>query len=309
MERFSSQVISDHQVISVFNRYSGFFSMFFFFVNHYIYAVKNKLSFKINSDNWLFKYKLGWEDYFENIDNGHGNNSKCIIGRFNIALSNYCILDYKNVLSDIYKYNQHTIDMINKKKHDLDLVDKEYCSIFIRRGDKLLTESNYIHAKEYLMYLIELKPLCKIIYLQTDDYNCYIELDDYIKKNKLDIKVITMCEKYCKGMTIFSDHKNSILNGNFGKDNNVEYLKTNIKHLSKFKPVDKMNNIEIYNHTLEMIIGIDIVLKSNIVVTDYSSNVARFIKLKHSNNENVYDVISKSNNLDYSKVICPGCGF
>jgi hypothetical protein len=70
-----------------------------------------------------------------------------------------------------------------------------------------------------------------------------------------------------------------------------------------------MNNEEIYNHTLEMLIGIDIVLKSNIVVTDYSSNVARFIKLKHSNSDNVYDVISKSNNIDYNKMICPSRGF
>ena len=54
-----------------------------------------------------------------------------------------------------------------------------------------------------------------------------------------------------------------------------------------------------------MLIGIDIVLNSNIVVTDYSSNVARFIKLKHCNSDKVYDLISKSNKIDYNKIICP----
>ena len=54
-------------IISIFDNKSGFFSMFFFFVNHYIYALKNNLNFEINNANWLFKYNLGWEDYFENM--------------------------------------------------------------------------------------------------------------------------------------------------------------------------------------------------------------------------------------------------
>lgn len=296
-------------VISVLNRYSGFYSMFFFFVNHYIYSVKNNKNFKINNDNWLFKSELGWEDYFENIDINNKISDKILLGRFNLTLSEYSIREYKEVLDNIYIYNKNTIKLIENRKIKLNLKDNNYDSIFIRRGDKLLSESDYIPAENYLIYLLELNPQCKNIYLQTDDYNCFIELNNYINKHSLDINLITTCEKNCKGMITFSQHKYNILNNNIKKKENVNYLKNNIESLSKYKPVDKMDSKEIYNHTLEMLIGIDIVLNSNIVVTDYSSNVARFIKLKHSNSDNVYDIISKSNNIDYNKMICPSRGF
>ena len=70
-------------------------------------------------------------------------------------------------------------------------------------------ESDYIHSKEYLKYLLEINPNCNLIFLQTDDYNCYLELDNYIKSNNLNIKVLTMCNQDCKGMIIFSFHKNN----------------------------------------------------------------------------------------------------
>ena len=294
---------------SVFDKSSGFFSMLFFFVNHYIYAIKNNFNFKIYSEKWLFKYKLGWEDYFENIDICDKPEGQVMIGNSNTTLSNYSIQEYKNVLDNFYKYNKNTIQLINQKKKELNLLEKEYSSIFIRRGDKLLWESDYIHSKEYLKYLLEINPNCNLIFLQTDDYNCYLELDNYIKSNNLNIKVLTMCNQDCKGMIIFSFHKNNILKHNFKRSNNIDYLKKNLNSLSKFKSVEKMNNNEIYNHTMEMIIGIDIVLSSNIVVTDYSSNVARFIKLKHKNSDSVYDFISKTNRLDFNKISCLSCGF
>tara|TARA_X000000368_G_C22987274_1_gene692727 strand:- start:65 stop:916 length:852 start_codon:yes stop_codon:yes gene_type:complete len=283
--------------------------MFFFFVNHYIYSIKNNKNFKIHNDNWLFKSELGWEDYFENIDITNKISDKIIFGNFNQTLSEYSIREYKEVLHNVYIYNKNTIKLIEDKKIKLNLKNNTYDSIFIRRGDKLIAESDYISAENYLIYLLELNPQCKNIYLQTDDYNCFTELNDYINKHSLDINLVTACEKNCKGMITLSLHKDSILNNNIIKKENVNYLTDNIKSLSKCKPVDKMDSKEIYNHTLEMLIGIDIVLKSNIVVTDYSSNVARFIKLKHSNSNNVYDIISKSNNIDYNKMICPSRGF
>ena len=296
-------------IISIFDNKSGFFSMFFFFVNHYIYALKNNLNFEINNTNWLFKYNLGWEDYFENININYKENNQIINGQFNQILFNYSIQEYKNVLDHIYKYNKNTIELINQKKIELNLLNKEYASIFIRRGDKLLKESDYIHSSVYLKYLLELNPTFNIIYLQTDDYNCYLELEEFIKNNNLNITLITLCNKNCKGMIIFDFHKNSLVGGNFEKGNNIDYLKNNMSNYSIFKPINQMNNEEIYNHTLDMIIGIDMVLNSSLVITDYSSNVARFIKIKHKNSDCVYDIQSKTNYIDYNKIICPSYSF
>jgi len=66
-----------------------------------------------------------------------------------------------------------------------------------------------------------------------------------------------------------------------------------------------MNKDEIYKHTLEMIIGIDIVVKSNICICDLQSNVARFIKLAHNNPQNVFDIINPNYQNDYNKIIIP----
>jgi hypothetical protein len=70
-----------------------------------------------------------------------------------------------------------------------------------------------------------------------------------------------------------------------------------------------MNPSEIYNHTITMIIGIDLLINSNICVLDYQSNVSRFVKLAHNNINNVYDIITKTNNIDINKKICPAYSF
>ena len=301
----------DYCIISVLNKYTGFFSMFFFFVNHYIHAKKNNCAFQVYSDKWLFKAFKGWEDYFENIDivKNVEIKTKKVLSPLNKTFIEYSIKEYKNVLPEIYKYNDRIKSLIEARKKNLKLKKYDYSSIFIRRGDKLLTEANYIHGEVYLKKLLELNPSCKKIYLQTDDYTCFNEINDYIKKEKLNIKLLTMCEENCKGIIAFSHHKNYLVNGNYGIDKNVEYLKNNKKSFIDSKPVDQMNSEEIYVHTMKMIIGIELVLQSNLVVTDYSSNVARFIKLMHVDSDCVYDVVTDTNELDYDKVICPSWGF
>ena len=43
------------------------YSQLFFLINHYIYCKNNEINFIIDTDDWLFKYKDGWIDYFEPI--------------------------------------------------------------------------------------------------------------------------------------------------------------------------------------------------------------------------------------------------
>ena len=86
---------------------------------------------------------------------------------------------------------------------------------------------------------------------------------------------------------------------------NKNYISNNINNLRNFTPIDKLNNHEIYEHTIEMIIGIDIVLNSNISICEYSSNVSRFIKLAHKNSNNVYDVLNPDKDIDWNLTRCP----
>jgi hypothetical protein len=293
-------------IISNWDNQSGFFSMFFFFVNQYIYAQKNNINLKINSEKWLFKSEKGWEDYFINIDINNnkdiGNTIEC---EWKQILQDFPLFEYKNILDKIWIYNQKTKDLIENKKKELNLENENYASIFIRRGDKLVAEANIINSHIYLDFLLELNPNYKIIYLQTDDYNCYLDLINYVNFKNLDIKILSTCKKeYEGGMVIFDFHKNNILNKKILKKNN-SYIENNIKSFQNTKPINLMKGNEMYNHIIEMIIGIDIVLNSKLVVADFSSGVANFIKLKHKTPENVWAIQNKSNYINYNNIICP----
>lgn len=292
-------------IISNWNNQSGFFSMFFFFVNQYIYASQNNLNLKINSENWLFKGEKGWEDYFINIDINNNKDTDIIECEWNKILQNFPLFEYKNILDKIWIYNEKTKDLIQNKKKEFNLENENYASIFIRRGDKLVAEANIINSYLYLDFLLELNPNYKLIYLQTDDYNCYLDLINYVKLKNLDIKILSNCRKeYEGGMVIFDFHKNNIINKNIRKENNL-YVENNIKSFQNTKPINLMKGNEMYDHIIEMIIGIDIVLNSKLVVADFSSGVANFIKLKHKTPETVWSMQNKSNYINYDNIICP----
>lgn len=296
-------------IVSILDKTSGFFSMLFFVINHYIYCSKNNINFTLNTDNWLFKYKRGWEDYFENIDINFNENDNIITYVTpDKILSDYKIIDYKEIINKFYIYNSSTYNSILDIKKKLNITDKNYDSIFIRRGDKLINESIYINASEYINVLLKKNPNCTTIFLQTDDYNCYLEIEEYININNLNIKLLTICDENSKGFIVFNKHLNSIKNLNIENKLNHDYVKLNINNITNIS-VEQMNDLDIYNHTINMIIGIDIVLNSNICITDYSSNVARFIKLAHNNSNNVHDLRFYETDIEYEKIHCPSYSF
>jgi hypothetical protein len=295
--------------ISNLNNISGFFSMFFFTINHYIYCKNNNISFKLNTDNWLFKYQKGWEDYFKNIDLNFYNDDNVNYVDCQTILCNPSIREYKNIIKEVYIYNENTINKINEVKKNFNLIDFNYDSIFIRRGDKLIKESSYINASEYLKILLLKKSNIEKIFLQTDDYNAYLELKEYIYNNNLNIEVITLCKENLKGgLVVFDFHQNTIICNNIVNIENIKYINSN-NNLKEATPVNKMNSLEIYEHTMDMIIGVEMVLKSNICITDYSSNVSRFIKLNHNNSNNVFNILDLENDIDYDKYLCPSYSF
>jgi hypothetical protein len=188
----------------------------------------------------------------------------------------------------------------------MNLYETNYDSIFIRRGDKLGEESVLIKEEKYVDIFLKHNPFCNYIFLQTDDYNCYLELNNFVSKNKLNINIVTLCREETKGgMIIFGCNKAGIEWAFKEHKENKEYISSVIENLRVFTPIDQLKNNEIYEHTIEMIIGIDIVLNSNISICDFSSNVSRFIKLAHNNSNNVYDVINPDKDIDWNKTRCP----
>jgi len=291
-------------IYSELNVRGGFFSQIFFVMNHYLYAKKRGLSFTIESNEWLFKSSKGWEDYFKNIDIDKDCSKLILQINHSYFLGFYSFHEYKNIIKEVYKYNDTTNQKILETKQNLNLLNgAEYDSIFIRRGDKLISESKYIDTSKYIDLLIIKNPKCHTIFLQTDDYNCYLDLQNYILTKNLSINLITLCHENTKGgifvyeklITELVEKKTCEIT------DNLEYILSNVDNIRHSKPVDKMNAEEIYVHTMDMIIGVDIVLHSNICVCEYSSNAALFIKLAHDNNDNVYDVLKPEFEFDMNQ--------
>jgi hypothetical protein len=401
-------------IISNLDRSSGFFSQFFFTINHYLYSIYTNQAFTLRSDTWLFKYKEGWTDYFMPIDrvfpidnnvradhvdrsdhvniververvdiversdhadhadhadhveeihsedtykigwnnyfmamdsflpDAMDNNIETVMKFFYMPfvpvfpkvvkpvqinyieaihgqdLGNYKIGDYKTIIPEIYQYNSTMLKEIKQAQEGLSLVPNQYAAIFIRRGDKLVEESNYTHASKYLQKLLNIIKDAKqpsldlklklIVYVQTDDYNCICELEEYIKQHSLNIKIITNCPLHCKGILVFPVHKYNILHNNIIEGNQV-YVSNNRESLLNSTPVYEMNPDEIYEHTKKMIIGIELVRQARFVVTDYQSNVGRFIKLS-MNDDRVFSVLPHERFLpNYEKILNPGFSF
>lgn len=300
--------------IFTMDRNAGFYSMFFHAINHYIYCKKNKVSFHLDTSDWLFKYNEGWTDYFKSVEL-HGVQENDLIQHFNhrdhiqefgITFNRY---EYRDaILNDFYLYNDSVNEKIEEVKEKYCLVYGSYDSIFIRHGDKLCHESIFYPTEKYVDLLLQKNPLCKIIFVQTDDYNCFLDVEKYIKNKDLDIQVITLCDPQFKGGMVIFNRNNHLQMTKQDLINNIDhntYFTKVVENLNQMKSVNEMNKDEIYKHTLDMIIGVDIVLHSNICILDNQSNVSRFISIAHDNITNVFDIRYPDSNYDMNKTINP----
>jgi hypothetical protein len=144
----------------------------------------------LDNTDWFYKYSKGWTDYFNDID-FDGNDADEIahtVGHIYL-FEHFPLYEYIDALKNIYIYNENTKRIIDTsienyffgegspyQRSSDEENEKKYDSIYIRRGDKLIFETNYISGEKYLELLIEKNPNCKNVYLQTDDYNSFIEI-------------------------------------------------------------------------------------------------------------------------------------
>ena len=289
-------------ITSSLNKDAGFYSQLFFLLNHYIYCRENKKNFKIDSEKWFYKSKNGWTDYFKPIELKYYNSNHKKYYQHGNIIKNYSIEYYKYAISEIYLYNDDVVNNIKNTKEKFKLLN--YDSIYIRRGDKLINETIISQESIYIKLLLEKNPNCKTIFLQTDDYNCFINLQKYIHDNNLNIELITICNKNSVGSITSNVYKKYI---NHAYYKNKEYISKIQDELLQTKTIEDMNNDEIYQHTLELLTGVDLCINSNICVCDFTSNVSRFIKLAHKNTHNVFDI--NNTIVDFSKKTCPAGEF
>lgn len=284
---------------------AGFYSQLFFLINHYIYCKENKQNFRIDSSEWIYKSINGWTDYFKPIElNFHKSKTENVYGHMD-TMNDYSIESYKNAIPEIYVYNKTVANHIKNTKQKLNLTN--YDSIYIRRGDKLIDETDISQESIYVELLLKKNPRCKTIFLQTDDYTCFTNIQKYINDKNLNIRLVTICNENNVGAITNKIYKENVNKNNSINEENKKYISSISDKLQTTKSIEEMNMEEKYEHTLELLTGIDICMHSNICACDFSSNVSRFIKLAHENTNNVFDI----NNIivDFSKKTCPAFNF
>jgi len=306
IEKFDAPIYKT--LISNWDNGSGFYSELAFKLNHYLYCKKYNINYKTNSEHWSYKFKNGWTDYFLDVElklndsNENTVNSGLIHteGGCCTILEQFKLKDYVNIIPEYYKYTPEVQTIINNKKNELGLVNRDYGCIYIRRGDKLIDEINFIHTDKFIEKLLLNYTECKTIFLQTDDYNCFIDLQKYIKDNNLDIKPITLCPENMFGTIAHNGWLDKMKDNTYANKEYLEKIKNNLS-----KPISEMTSNEKYAHTIELITSVDICINSKYCVCDYKSNVSRFIKVAHKNVMNVFDVLEGDSlfNLESYKTI------
>ena len=295
-------------VTSVLARKSGFFSMLFFTFNHAIYANANHLNFRIDSEKWLFKYKDGWTDYFEPYTIQNQVQIFPINTMYPNTLADYSIADYKQIIPRIYRYNKATKEYIESMRRRINLPDV-YDAFYIRRGDKIISgESKHVGVQQYVDLLYSRNPHASVVFIQTDDYGVIEEIMEYVRKLNRHLDIRTLCKKSERGTIVFNGCKNGE-NTNPKGSKEEEYMLQNKAHFEKNKTIEELNPTEMYEHIITMITSIEFVCNSNICITDYQSDVGRFIKLFHRQSSDVINVIEPEKDVDYSKKICPAHSF
>jgi len=283
----------------------GFFCQVWKLMSKYIFSKKHSLKTYIDDSNWMFNHGNGWLDYFEKkrsleiIDLSTLIEGDVYLDVNENLLDQFTLNEYKEAFNEIFILNdslkikvENTLKMFNLDEFD---------SIMIRRGDKMYGESHYISTEKYVTKLLEKDT--KKIFVQTDDYDAYLEVCTLVKDKN--IEVFTTCPKDKLGCFVFNYSPEV---GSTLTEENDKYLK-NLTHLPKKKSVNQYSSSEMKEHVEEMLVGLEVCLKSRYLATDYQSNVTRYLVVNHKEPSNVIS-IGNETKLDFNTPMrCPTYGF
>lgn len=257
----------------------GFFSDAFRLLENYIICKHKGVKLYLNSAEWTFAHTLGWSDYFTTMaEKPESPLPEIAIDREDARL--FTVAQYKQAIKELFDFQPHLLEKARNLQKDLEL-DK-YIAVFIRRGDKLLGESLFIHMQFYAQRALEKNP--STIFVQTDDYRAFLEFKYIIHGINNTIRVLTTCPETKFGMFFTSlDIEKArpafYLHNNitYKFSNNIEYLSTNLPQ----KPLVDYTNAEMREHVEEMLVGIIVCQQAEYIVLDHMSNVSRFIHFSH----------------------------
>lgn len=285
----------------------GFFSQMWHLLAYSIYAKKYSLNLLIDDSDWMFTHSLGWRDYFTSLSLVKENNNQIhpIYTSINDSLLHqHTLNEYRIECSNVFTFNPSLQFKIEETLKQFNLEKGSYGAVMIRRGDKMYGESYYIPTEVYLKPLFESN--IDKIFVQTDDYNAYLEVCKLVKDKNLLIDIFTTCPSDKFGSFVFNYSPEV---GSTKSELNNDYL-SSLAKLPKKKSVNQYTPIEMKEHVEEMLVGLEICKLASILSTDFQSNVTRYLYVSHPNLSSVTAVDSINVTIPLTiPMKCPAHGF
>ncbi len=294
----------------------GFYNNIWMIAAQYLLAKKEGQSFYLDDGEWMFGHTHGWRDYFTSLSRiseaegrvpppyysiCHIFNNPYHQGNIGDHLFHqFTLQQYRDALKDIFVLQDSLKNRLQTTLQNLSLQVGEFDTIMIRRGDKMYGESYYISSETYLKPLLERGS--KKIFVQTDDYNAYLEIKNLAEPHG--VSVYTTCPQTKIGCFVFNYSPEV---GSKTSNENDIYLQNIAKH-PKQKNVSEYNSDEMKEHVEEMIVGLEICKLGRYLSTDYQSNVTRYLFVTHDHPEHVFSAEHFSPPFDIP-VKCPYHGF
>jgi hypothetical protein len=165
---------SSTAVVFTLTNGGGFGSVFNFLCRVYIYAKKAGQHFFIeHDDNWRYKYKNGWHDYFKTLKIYDPNIKYDKVEKYSHGqtgtIPEYTLGDYTACIKEVLVLND---ELAKRVEEYIRSIGGSYKAVYVRRGDKtvgLAKENDAISVGD----IVKMGDISKNdkVFIMTDDYS------------------------------------------------------------------------------------------------------------------------------------------
>lgn len=219
---------------------TGFFSTFFRICTMYL---ANGSQIMLNTEKW---HHGRWSWYFTSLTDT-SNRPDYVVTDTPAMVEQWTLGDYRRVLRELYTLTPLLRQKVQSVRNR---IGKPYIGLFVRRGDKLVSEAKYIPMSTILSYIPYKSDT--VFFVQTDDYGVIEEM-----RNVLPNHVIYHTVPTTKRGSYHSSH--------YTQSVSVPWSNKSLEDARA--------------ETEEMLVGLSVCLAADQCWTDDTSNVGRFLKL------------------------------
>lgn len=281
----------------------GFYAEFTAVARAMSYAWQHKLQLVLKSDEFSYRYRDGWTDYFQPFcPEYHPEMEPRVVlhARFGIypepkdiklkdrpnfmKIARYLVQDFRidfltlhqnqNILkvfsAALFRLNHETEVRTNASIDNLNL-PQEYLAVHIRRGDKVGDEDIFYPCKTYVDHLPDLDRITAMFVL-SDDYAAVVELQEYLEEIGQKKDIFTLCTEQHSGYDVWKMRRKELF--------------FQAKSVQSERAQDVSYENYVYKETIRLLTETIVASRAVNFVSSRRSNVGTMIRFLHTRPEN-----------------------